>query len=192
MQVKTILIMLIALSLIGCAVQEAVEETESEVEQETESIIAEAQALDNIMDDAFQDLPEPAFSPPAPKVVSIEGEFKPNSIAVGAGKPITWEANDEKKHLIACYRLGKRIVVSELLQPGDSFTHTFDLRGEVLCIDSIYGHRGMVVVEPAVINSITGNAILLNQGEGPPPLGVTILLLGMLVAFSQIAVFYKK
>jgi|TARA_B100002003_G_C14008343_1_gene486549 hypothetical protein len=76
------------------------------------------------------------------------------------------------------------------MEKGDSFTHTFDLRGEQLCVDAIFGHRGTVIVQPRVINGITGNVI--GATGNPPPIGVTILLLGMLVAFSQIAIFYRK
>tara|TARA_Y100000310_G_C20674905_1_gene812437 strand:+ start:259 stop:852 length:594 start_codon:yes stop_codon:yes gene_type:complete len=177
MQLKSILIIIFTLALIGCTAEQS---------------IPEAKALDNIIDTAFEDLPEPQLSPPAkePTVISINGAFIPETVLITAGEEVTWQSNDDKSHKISCYNLRKRVVQSEIMKTGDSFTHKFDLRGEQLCVDAIFGHRGTIIVEQAVVNGITGNVI--GATGNPPPIGVTILLLGMLVAFSQIAIFYRK
>ncbi|MDA1196841.1 MAG: hypothetical protein O2779_02670 [Nanoarchaeota archaeon] len=159
--------------------------------------IPEAKALDNIIDTAFEDLPEPALSPPTESVpansattIEINGAFIPETITITAGATVTWESNDEKPHKISCYELGKRTAYSGRLEKGDSFTYKFDLRGEKLCIDPVMGYRGTIIVEQAVVNSITGNAI--GATGTSPPLGVTLLLLGMLLSFCQIAIMYRK
>jgi hypothetical protein len=69
MQLKCILIGVIALSIIGCT---------------TEQSIPEAKALDNIIDTAFEDLPEPQLSPPTkePTTISINGAFIPETVTL--------------------------------------------------------------------------------------------------------------
>ncbi|MBI2575965.1 hypothetical protein HYV84_02035 [Candidatus Woesearchaeota archaeon] len=120
----------------------------------------------------------------SPTIAILDNGFSPEDITVKAGSSITWAVNDNKKHIIACYQNSKRLFSSDLLKPGDEFSREFQYRGEVSCIDVIYGHRLKVTVSqnaPQELLSPTGYAVGLIEGGTEGGLIATIMLLGIFI-----------
>ncbi|MDP7115835.1 MAG: hypothetical protein QF632_01805 [Candidatus Woesearchaeota archaeon] len=96
------------------------------------------------------------------------GSFSPEKIQVKRGTKVTWtHSDDSKKFLIACYLGPNRILKSENLFPGESFSYTFTEDNEYLCIDAIYGARGFITVgnkKPG--NAITGGIVNIDNLQG--------------------------
>ena len=127
----------------------------------------------------------------APTIAILDKGFSPKEITIIAGSSITWAVNDNKKHIIACYQNSKRLFSSDLLKPGDEFSKEFQYRGEVSCIDVIYGHRLKVTVSqnaPQELLSPTGYAVGIIEGGTEGGLIASIMLLG----FFIVAGFSRK
>ncbi len=125
-----------------------------------------------------QQLPLPQ-TPPAQNAVTIKttwGMFSPNETQIPKGTRVTWlHADSSKMFLIACYIGPNRVLKSENFFPGQSFSYTFTEEDEYLCIDAIYGARGIITVgEKKRGNSITGSVVNINNLQGSPRISFSL------------------
>ena len=88
--------------------------------------------------------PSAQASPVATTSVKIANfAFSPSAITVKAGSTVTWTNQDEDAHTVAI----NGAPVSQPLQNGDAFTHTFAQPGTYSYLCTIHPFmRGMVVV----------------------------------------------
>lgn len=100
---------------------------------------------------AMHDIPT-AAAPPASNAVATKSveianfAFSPAVITVKVGATVTWTNKDEDAHTVAITGAG----VSEPLQSGDSYAHTFGQPGTYSYRCTIHPNmRGMVVVTSA-------------------------------------------
>ena len=155
-----------------------------------ETPVAEIAALSDASGQPLVDVPlEPREVPglvPSenPTILILDKAFSPEEITIKAGSSVLWSVNDNKKHIIACYQNSKRLFSSGILQQGDEFSREFQYRGEVSCIDVIYGYRLKVTVAqnaPQEMLSPTGYAVGLIEGGTEGGLIAAIMLLGIFI-----------
>lgn len=89
---------------------------------------------------------ESAFVPPAVGENTVNifiYEFMPHTLTVKAGTTVTWINNDEAEHTVVAEDdlFKSENLKTILIQPGDSFSFTFELPGTYKYVCSI--HRGM-------------------------------------------------
>ncbi|MBI2140420.1 hypothetical protein HYU14_05835 [Candidatus Woesearchaeota archaeon] len=94
-------------------------------------------------------------------IKTFENEFAPSIAAVLMNREVTWTSNDARRHLISCYKEGKRVFQGEDMMPGMKTVHSFSSPGLYTCVDAIYGVRGKVRVDlpPRQAAMPTGAAI---------------------------------
>ncbi len=89
-----------------------------------------------------------------PNTVSIHDlQFDPHSMPVAKGTTVTWVNNDEAAHTITTDDFGTKGAApgqfsSDPLNPGDSFTHTFDTVGTFNYHCTIHPYiKGTIIVQ---------------------------------------------
>ncbi len=162
--------------------------TEDVPQEDNQGVITSEKTIET-KDEDFIDQPAPPKSSNEYNIDITWGKFTPESLKLNKGSKVTWtHADDSKKFLIACYVGPNRVIKSENIFPGESFSMTFTEENEYLCIDAIYGARGFITVgkpvkEPDKIesidevlggrstgrtpgNSITGGVVNINNLQG--------------------------
>lgn len=117
--------------------------------------------------------------------------FDPKEMTILVGEEITWENNGASSFMIACYKNGARSFLGERISDADEISaYKFESRGEYNCIDSIYGLRGKVFVNPKNIG--VGNAVsLLDKLSGNIENLLAVLLFAGFI-LATLAYFSKK
>ncbi|KAF8909513.1 hypothetical protein BGZ58_005985, partial [Dissophora ornata] len=69
--------------------------------------------------------------------------FTPYEFDIAVGDTVNWTNNDALEHTVAD---NNNLFYSELLQPGDSFSHTFTVAADVQYKCIIFGMEGIVNV----------------------------------------------
>ncbi|MBI2138682.1 hypothetical protein HYU13_03780 [Candidatus Woesearchaeota archaeon] len=216
----TLLVIISLLLVAGCSQQdsfkgdssgEAIEATGNSFE---DSLQASGQPLGNSQDGSIQqdsvqaeeasklELLEPGSveAEPQQEIPSIsEGQaisiyktkFSADDISIGMGTKVTWMVADGRRHIVSCYKDGKRQFQSKELYAENKFSHEFSQAGTFTCVDSIYGHRGMIRVSQEMGKGMaapTGYAINIPQGASEPSYFVMLLIL----AGISSAVFFSS
>lgn len=95
-----------------------------------------------------------ACAAPKPNLVTIHDlQFDPGSMTAAKGTTVTWINNDEAAHTITTDDFGTKGAPlgqfsSDPLNPGDSFTHTFDTTGEFKYHCTIHPYiKGTIIVK---------------------------------------------
>ncbi len=100
-----------------------------------------------------------------PNLIEImESGFLPEEKTIKKNTEIKWLKKDSRNYKIACYLLGERVIQSNDLQEGDSFTYKFLIEGEYTCITVPYGLRSTVTVRSEQpLLSPTGGVIIKSR-----------------------------
>jgi plastocyanin len=78
---------------------------------------------------APEDTPPPKEEPATPKTVEMvlfQYRFNPNSLNIEKGTTVVFKNKDQEKHNVSIPPLD----IDKTLEPGDSFSHTFNTTGE--------------------------------------------------------------
>jgi plastocyanin len=127
---------------------------------------------------------------PAPKnnIIQITyGGFDPEYAFFNETNTVIWQNDDNRQHMISCYYYGGgRAFLGEKLNNGDTTKYTFKEHGTYICLDTIYGLRGTVVIykKPAeYLSPLTVAAIGLANTDIPYswPLLLMVILSLLLV-----------
>jgi len=159
---------------------EEVNEPEEPIEEESELLLEEPeeQVLEQLEN----------------KIIKVTQEgFIPQDLTIIVGQEVTWQNKGVNSFMIACYKNGIRTSLGERIwDEQGQYTNKFSQRGEYLCIDSIYGLRGTVIVNPAVSNLITGNVVALGDISVTQINGLVslIAIIGVILGLSLY--FHKK
>ena len=117
--------------------------------------------------------------------------FDPKEMTILVGEEITWENNGASSFMIACYKNGARSFLGERISDADEISaYKFESRGEYNCIDSIYGLRGKVFVNPKNIG--VGNAVSLMDRLSMNIENLLAVLLFAGFILATLAYFSKK
>ncbi len=78
-----------------------------------------------------------------PQVVISNFQFTPATLTVPAGTTVTWINQDDDTHTVTA---ANRLFSSEVLDPGQSFTHTFATPGTYSYHCAIHPHMTATVI----------------------------------------------
>ena len=71
----------------------------------------------------------------------------PEEATIKLGDMVMWVSGDEARHRISCYQYGYREFITEDIFPDEPQEHRFEVSGEYLCVDAIYGARAHITVK---------------------------------------------
>jgi len=173
-------------------IQDIIEPIQEHPTQESPIPVPEEEPLDIEEPEAVQLKPkEQKAKEQNIATIEITDKFTPTDTTISAGTTMVWVNEDGRPHLIACYEKVDRFYVGHKLEErGASSKHTFDKEGEFLCIDSIYGLRGNIKVNPKS-SAITGYAVFQGNTASKDNYTALFLLIGSILLISHIAVKKK-
>jgi len=131
------------------------EEEVDEVKEEGEELFGYSEESDN--SDLFSDENE---------VGVHEGVFTPTAIRIDPGDSVTWTNEDDRTHKIMSVE-GPTQFSSDQLEPGDSFTQSFDQEGVYVYVDNIVG--GDVMSGAVLVGDVERPDTLPSEGDSPTP-----------------------
>ncbi len=80
------------------------------------------------------------------EMVVGDTSITPKEISIKSDEELTFRVEGSKRHKMACYLGPSRVVLSEDLREGQTFSYLFNKEGDYVCIDIIYGLRSTVHV----------------------------------------------
>ena len=128
---------------------------------------------------------EKPITPQETNMVEIRQDaFYPEEKSIQENTEIKWIKKDTRTYKIVCYLDGARVVLSEDLKQGDTFTYKFEKEGKYTCITSPYGLRNVINVEPKEMLSPTGYVVAGNNPESPFGSSIALVAVLSVIALS--------
>ena len=132
---------------------------------------------------------EPRIIEPKNYKISISYNlFDPKELVIEKGSTVTWTNKGNKNHKIY-HNAPNKEFYSEIIAPGDSFSHTFDKVGEYNYADVMFKYiNGKVIVEEGS-TFLAGHAIGLFKN---PKAVLTPLICFLMVFIAFTIIIYKR
>lgn len=88
------------------------------------------------------------------QIIINRNSFEPEELTVSVGDTITWVSQDDRSHVVVGRASTTQYIEDENLgwksptmKQGESYSYTFQKKGEFSYLDSVFGFKGKIIIE---------------------------------------------